>query len=103
MKNLLIIYNIVFLFTGNVLLSSAHHLFSHDHHNHSHSLIEEHECLECVNIDNSSNFIDNFTGFDFSNNISTQLIQISFENIIFDIFKSNINIFIALYSMRLCK
>ncbi len=87
MKNLLIIYNIVFLFTGNVLLSSAHHLFSHDHHNHS--VIEEHECLECINIDNSNNFVDDFTSFDFSNNISDQLIQISFENIIFDVFESN--------------
>ena len=87
MKNLLIIYNIIFLFTGNVLLSSAHHLFSHDHHNHS--MIEEHECLECINIDNSSNFIDDFTSFDFLDNFSNQLIQLFFVNIIFDINESS--------------
>ena len=87
MKKLLIIYNIIFLFTGNVLLSSAHHLFAHDH---SHDItLEKHECIECINIDNSNNFVDDFTSFDFSNNISDQLIQISFKNTIFDIFESN--------------
>ena len=47
MKKLLIIYNIIFLFTGNVLLSSVHHLFAHDHHHgHAHGEFDIHFWLD---------------------------------------------------------
>ena len=35
MKNLLIIYNVIFLLAGNVLLSNIHYIHDHSHsHNH---------------------------------------------------------------------
>ena len=61
MKKLLIIYNIIFLFTGNVLLSSAHHLLFHDHEEHIQ--FEKHECIECINAENSNNYILDFLNF----------------------------------------
>ena len=48
MRNLLIVYNIIFLSFGNVLFSSIHYL--HDHH-HSDEIHEDHECKECIIID----------------------------------------------------
>ena len=75
MKNLLIIYNIIFLFTGNVLLSSVHHLFAH---NHTHDImLEKHECIECLNAENNNNYIIETNEVNFSNH--------------------NINLFILLY------
>ena len=51
-KNLLIFYNVVFLFGGNILLTNIHY-----HHNHSHKYESHvsHECSECVTINNNSN------------------------------------------------
>ena len=87
MKKLLIIYNIIFLFTGNVLLSSVDHLFIH---NHSHDIIlEEHECIECINAENSNNYILDTNEVNFSNNNITQFILLYANNIKFAINKGS--------------
>ena len=67
MKNLLIIYNIIFLLAGNVLFANIHYLNDH-HHHHDHS--NEHqteECQECIIIENNNYAID-FQEVSFSNN-----------------------------------
>ena len=90
MKKLLIIYNIIFLFTGNVLLSSAHHLFAHDHHHtHDHSnTYEKHECIECINAENNNNYILVNSAVNFSNNHFTPFVFLYFNDIQFNINKS---------------
>ena len=55
MKNLLILYNIIFFFAGNVLLSNVHY-FNH-HHDHHHDLVKEDECIECVFFEDSKDYI----------------------------------------------
>ena len=63
MKNLLIIYNVIFLFAGNVLLSNIHH------HGHHHS--DQHdtnEWQECIIIENSNNYVTEFQEVNLSNN-----------------------------------
>ena len=62
MKNLLILYNIIFFFAGNILLSNIHYL---DHHHHD--LKENHKCSECINFENS-------------NDCNLDLIEIKFLN-----------------------
>ena len=57
MKNLLIIYNVVFLLSGNVLLATNHYFHDHDH-SHVH---DTEQCEECIIIENSTNY---FTDFD---------------------------------------
>ena len=65
MKNLLIIYNIIFLLAGNVLFANIHYI--HDHgHNHYHEHHTE-ECQECIIIENNNYAID-FQELSFSNN-----------------------------------
>ena len=86
MKKLLIIYNIIFLFIGNILLSSAHHLFFHDHGHHSQ--VEDHECIECLNVENN-NYITNNNEFVFSNNHIYQFVLLYSNNIKFNIDKSS--------------
>ena len=55
MKNIFIIYNILFLLFGNTLFSSIHLLHDHDHNNcHDNNSIE---CQECLVIDKSNTFI----------------------------------------------
>ena len=62
MKNLLIIYNVIFLFAGNVLLSNIHH------HGHHHSYQHDtNECQECIIIENSNNYVTDFHEVSFSN------------------------------------
>ena len=51
MRRLVIIYNIAFLIAGNFLLSHVH--FSHEHPNEH----PNHECNECILIENSNNYI----------------------------------------------
>ena len=65
MRNLLIIYNVIFLLFGNVLFSSIHYL--HDH-NHDSEVQEDHECNECIIIENSNNYISDLNQVSFSNN-----------------------------------
>ena len=62
MKNILVIYNIIFLLAGNVLFSNIHYL---NEHQHGH---EGHECQKCISIENNSNYISDFQKVDFSNN-----------------------------------
>jgi len=65
MKNLLIIYNVIFLLAGNVLFANIHYL--HDHgHDHSHEHQTE-ECEECIIIENNNYAID-FQEVSFSSN-----------------------------------
>tara|TARA_Y100001968_G_scaffold333529_1_gene396965 strand:- start:29224 stop:29532 length:309 start_codon:yes stop_codon:yes gene_type:complete len=56
MKKIFIIYNIIFLFFGNGLLSQINH--HHHHHHHNDHTVEFHECDECLSINNDENFID---------------------------------------------
>ena len=54
MKNILFIYNIVFLFLGNTLLANIH--FMHDHnHNHDYKY-EIVECEECITFESSKDY-----------------------------------------------
>jgi len=85
MKNLLIIYNIIFLSFGNVLFSSIHYL--HDHH-HSDEIHEEHECKECIIIENSNNYVSDFQQVNFSNNIFNEFIALYLSTNEFNIIKS---------------
>ena len=65
MKNLLIIYNVIFLLAGNVLFANIHYLHDH-HHGHSHEHQTE-ECQECIIIENNNYAID-FQEVSFSSN-----------------------------------
>ena len=66
MKNLLIIYNVIFLLVGNVLLSNIHYIHDHNHdHSHEH---ETYECQECIIIENINNYILDYQEIFFSNN-----------------------------------
>ena len=67
MKNLLIIYNVIFLLAGNVLLSNIHYLDHHHGHHHDHDLVHHQECYECISFDNN-NYITDFKEVNFSNN-----------------------------------
>ena len=65
MKNLLIIYNIIFLLAGNVLFANIHHVHDHSHdHSHEH---QTEECQECIIIENNNDAID-FQEVSFSSN-----------------------------------
>ena len=64
MKNLLIIYNVIFLLVGNVLLSNIHYMHEHNH-SHEH---ETNECQKCINIENGNNYLLDFQEVTFSNN-----------------------------------
>ena len=62
MKNILVIYNIIFLLVGSVLFSNIHYL---NEHQHGH---EGHECQKCISIENNSNYISDSQQVDFLNN-----------------------------------
>ena len=64
MKNLIIILNTLFLLSGNILFSNIHHLHTHAH---SHDY-KSNECEECINIQNSDNYILDFYEVNFSIN-----------------------------------
>ena len=61
MKETLFLYNIIFLFFGNLLLSNIHHIHEHD------NLIEHYECGDCLNLENNNNYILDFNGLVFLN------------------------------------
>ncbi len=54
-RNLLIIYNVIFLLAGNVLFSNIHYL-----NEHNHETPENHECEECKFFSSSKNFITDY-------------------------------------------
>jgi len=73
MKNLLIIYNIIFLVVGNFLFSNIHYIHHHDH-NHAYDY-NNHECQDCINIENSNNYVSYFQEIKFSNNKTSLFIN----------------------------
>ena len=78
MKNLLILYNVIFFFAGNVLLSNIHHL--NHHHHHHHDLIENQECYECINFENSKDYILDLKEVKFSNTFESIVIECPKKN-----------------------
>ena len=54
-RNLFILYNVLFLFAGNIFFSSIHHLNEHAHIDN-----ESHECDECIILSNVNNFIADY-------------------------------------------
>jgi len=81
MKNLLIIYNVIFLLAGNVLLSNIHHI--HDHsHSHEH---ETYECEECIIIENNNNYVLDYQEVNFLNNNINLFVSEYYSSIEFDI------------------
>ena len=75
MKNLLIIYNVIFLLAGNVLLSNIHYLDHHHGHHHDHDLVHHQECYECISFDNNNNCITDFQEVSFSNSFEPIVIE----------------------------
>jgi len=55
-KNILFIYNIIFLFLGSSLFANIHILHNHNH-NHGHEYgFEIVECEECIAFESSKNY-----------------------------------------------
>jgi len=74
MKNLLVLYNVIFLFAGNVLFSNIHYFHHHSHdHNHLHDSTTS-ECYECIVFEYGNDYIDDFNELNFSNNNFDQFI-----------------------------
>ena len=67
MRNWLIIFNIAIFFIGNTFAASAHYHNHEDSHHHE----QEYDCQECINIENSSNFVFDFDTAIFSDNNKT--------------------------------
>jgi hypothetical protein len=73
-KNIIVILNILFLFSGNILFSNIHH------HDHDHCYESEiYECEECINIENNNNYIIDFQSTFFLNT-TTSLISLEYFN-----------------------
>ena len=86
MKNLLIIYNLIFLLFGNVLFSSIHYLHEHEN-DHEHNY-EVNECDECIIIENVNNYVVDFQEVNFSNNNINLLVYEYFKITEFNIQKT---------------
>jgi len=83
MKNLLIIYNVIFLLAGNVLLSNIHYIHAHSHsHEHEH---ETYECQECIIIENINNYILDYQEINFSNNNINLFVSEYYSSVEFNI------------------
>ena len=55
MKNILFIYNIIFLFLGSSLFANIHILHHHNHeHEHGFEIVE---CEECIAFESSKNYV----------------------------------------------
>ena len=76
MKNLLIIYNIIFLLAGNIIFSNIHyfHSHNHDHHYDEKHTVADNECLECDVFEVNSGFVFNNEKINFQNNNYSQYI-----------------------------
>ena len=68
MKNLLIVYNVIFLLTGNALFLDIHHMDDHNSHEHHSHDYEINECQECIIIESSKNYVIDIQNINFSNN-----------------------------------
>ena len=77
MKNVIIILNVLFLFSGNILFSSILH---HDH-GHCHES-KVYECEECINFENSNNCIADFQSTFFLNSASNLIPLECFDSIV---------------------
>ena len=86
MKNLLIIYNVIFLLFGNVLFSNIHYLHNH-HSNETHKIHKDYECNECIIIENSNNYFADFQEVNFSNNNINESAELYLSSFEFDINK----------------
>ena len=79
MKKSLIIFNVIFLLIGNLLFSNIHH----SHHDHEHCHFDDyqnHNCQECIILDNNNIYISNFYEPNFLN---SDYIQIVFQEFTF--------------------
>tara|TARA_Y100001960_G_C14559299_1_gene769922 strand:+ start:60 stop:344 length:285 start_codon:yes stop_codon:yes gene_type:complete len=71
MRNFFILYNIIFLFFGNILFSSVHYLNDHVHDDKKHQI---NECLECISYNNAKNYILDYNEINFIKYKSFQFI-----------------------------
>jgi len=70
MKNLLIIFNTIFLLFGNVLFSNIHYFHDHDHSHH----FEYNECIDCITIDINNNYESDNNEVNFANSNSNEFL-----------------------------
>ena len=82
MRNLFIIYNVIFLLVGNVLFSNIHYLNEHNHETH-----EDNECYECINFSNSHNYI---TDCNQGQSFKVETFQFRFDNSIITLIDTKI-------------
>ena len=80
MKNLLIVYNVIFLLIGNVLITNIHYL---DAHSHSHEYADN-TCQECVIIENIDNYVLDFYEVNLLDNNTNLLIHEYFSILVFN-------------------
>ena len=85
MRNLLIIYNVLFLLFGNVLFSSIHYLH---HHHYDNEIHEDDECNECLIIENSNNYISDFQQVNFSNDNIDEYVVLYTSTVHLNIYRS---------------
>ena len=78
MKSVIIILNVLFLFSGNILFSSILH---HHHYDHCHES-KVYECEECINFENSNNCIADFQSTFFLNSASNLIPLECFDSIV---------------------
>ncbi len=81
-RNLLIIFNIIFLLVGNVLFSNIHYLNEHNHETH-----EDNECHECISFSNSNNYI---TDCNHVKSFKVETFQFRFDNSIITLIDTKI-------------
>ena len=85
MRNLLVIYNVIFLLIGNLLFSHIHHLDEHNNGTH-----EDFECYECINLNNSTNYYISYNNLIL---LQVEYIQfVSYEQVFIRPTNSNINL-----------
>ena len=82
MRNLFVIYNVIFLLVGNVLFSNIHYLNEHNHETH-----EDNECYECINFSNSNNYI---TDSNQGQSFKVETFQFRFDNSIITLIDTKI-------------
>jgi len=82
MRNLFVIYNVIFLLVGNVLFSNIHYLNEHNHETH-----EDNECYECINFSNSHNYI---TDCNQGQSFKVETFQFRFDNSIITLIDTKI-------------
>jgi hypothetical protein len=74
-KSILIIYNIIFLFAGQTLFQSLHHIIEHNHDDLSH------ECEECIEFRKNNTLSIENNKFKFYNLNSVLFIESHLSNV----------------------